>query len=190
LICDFQSRSITLFAQEMKTRIPKWQRISILVLLLLVGLGGFVYFKTYGARLNWKNDAIAEITNRADDAKWIDREMQFITGADPEPDQRLLAGRWLSSHMILMQSGEWLIYESHCQKEAPRNITDIFIAKGSDEKWYYTTCHFCVDMIVLRASQDYEPEDIAYFVQRYHLKEFDGRSNECLKKTKTFSDPL
>jgi hypothetical protein len=174
----------------MKTRIPKWQRISILVLLLLVGLGSFVYFKTYGARLSWKNDAIAVISNLADDDKWIDREVEFITGADPEPDQRLLAERWLSSHMIRMKSGEWLIYESHCQKEAPRNISDIFIAKGSDQKWYYTTCHFCVDMIVLIVGQDDAPEDIDHFVQRYHLKEFDGRSNECLKQTKRFPDPL
>jgi hypothetical protein len=92
--------------------------------------------------------------------------------------------------MILMESGEWLIYRSHCSKEPPHNVEDICIAHGSDGKWYYTTCHFCVDMVALTMMQDEQLKDLAGFVRRYHLRQFDGKSNECLKKTKQFPDEL
>ena len=94
--------------------------------------------------------------------------------------------------MILMRSGEWLVYKSHCNKAPPHNVMDIFLAKGSDGKWYYTTCHFCLGMLALRMMQeeldDERPSDLAFFAKRYHLREFDGRSDECLKETKTFPD--
>ena len=104
--------------------------------------------------------------------------------------RRVIAKGWLTDSMILMESGERLVYRSHCRKQAPRNVSDIFLAAGSDGKWYYTTCHFCVGMVALLMMQDEQPPDLAFFVERYHLQEFDGTSDDCLQETKTFPDDL
>lgn len=45
----------------------------------------------------------------------------------------------------------------------------------------YSTYHFCIDMIVLRG--DEQSEDLAGFAKTYHLRSFDGHSDECLQKT-------
>lgn len=88
--------------------------------------------------------------------------------------------------MILMQSGEWLVYKSHCNKRPPHYVSDIFLAKGSNGKWFYSTYHFCVGMLVLRMDQDIQPPSLDYFVTEYDLREFDGKSDECLKATRAW----
>ena len=49
-----------------------------------------------------------------------------------------------------MTNGAYLVYSQLCTKQNPR-IHDIFIARGSDGKWYYSTFHFCIEMFTLRA---------------------------------------
>jgi len=56
---------------------------------------------------------------------------------------------WLSERIIVTRKGEWLAYANSCQKQDGR-IPDIFLARGSDGHWYYSTYHFCVGMVVLR----------------------------------------
>ena len=99
-------------------------------------------------------------------------------------DGRVLEEGWLSDKIILTGSGEWLVYRSHCSKARPHNVKDIFLAKGSDGKWYYSTFHFCVGMVVLRGEP--QPPDLKMFVHEYNLREFDGQSDECLKETKSW----
>lgn len=161
-----------------------------IVALLIASFEAFTRYKTYAARQQWKEQAIPTITRLCEDSRWIDDEIKFIKNGSSEQSERLLAEPWLSDRLMLMESREWLIYKSHCHKEAPHNVSDICIAKGSDGKWYYTTCHFCVRMIVLTSMQDDPPKDLVYFIRRFHFKEFDGQSNECLKETKTFPDEL
>jgi len=139
-------------------------------------------------RRDWKIAAIPEISGLAGDKEWISKEIALLNTPTEQQNQRILAKRWLSDKMILMKSGEWFIYKSHCSKESPRNVRDIFITKGSDGKWYYTTCHFCVGMCSLRMMQEEPPQSLAFFIRRYHLEEFDGKSDECLKETQTFPD--
>lgn len=147
-------------------------------------------YKTFSARRNWKEEAIPTITRLADDKNWVRKEIDFLTDGKSGPGQRLLAYQWLSDRMILMESGEWLIYRSHCHKEPPHDVEDICIAKGSDGKWYYTTCHFCVNMTALKMMQDDQPKNLDHFVRRYHLRTFDGESDECLKTTKGIPNEL
>jgi hypothetical protein len=158
--------------------------------LLLLGFWGIAHYRTLAARRDWKENAIPFIANFANDKDLIREEVALISDGDPTQEDRIIAEQWLSDRMILMESGEWLVYQSHCHKAPPHNVKDIFIAKGSNGKWYYTTCHFCVGMVALTMNQMSLPADLEYFVERYHLQEFDGRSNECLKETKTFPDPL
>ena len=92
---------------------------------------------------------------------------------------------WLTDKLILMKSGEWLVYKSHCSKEEPHIVRDIFLAKGSDGKWYYSTFHFCVGMCVLRMEET-QPPNLSAFVHEYNLREFDGHSDESLRLTKSW----
>lgn len=158
--------------------------------MLIASFWAFPRYKTYAARQQWKEEAIPTIARLYENRGWIDDETKFLQNGSSGQDGRLLAEPWLSDRLILMESGEWLIYKSHCHKEPPHNVQDICIAKGSDGIWYYTTCHFCVRMISLTMMQDDQPKDLAYFIQRYHFRQFDGHSNECLKETKTFPDEL
>lgn len=147
-------------------------------------------YQIFSARRDWKEQAIPQIEKRVGDQEWIRKEIAFIQGAAPQTGQRILAYGWLTDRMILMSNGDWLIYENHCKKAPPHHVDDIFIARASNGKWYYTTCHFCRNMIALIMHQDFDeegmdqqPRDLHSFIQRYGLQEFDGKSNECLKKT-------
>jgi hypothetical protein len=136
------------------------------------------------ARRHWKNDAIPAIANWSEDGSWRTQEIEILTKRTN--DQRVIAEGWLTDKMILMQSGEWLVYKSHCSKAEPHLVKDIFLARGSDGKWYYSTFHFCVGMVALLGEQETQPPTLAMFVHEYNLRQFDGRSDECLKETKTW----
>ena len=136
------------------------------------------------ARRRWRDDAIPAIASWAENKNWRAQEIEILTNRTTE--HRVIEEGWLTDKMILMRSGEWLIYKSHCPKEKPRLVKDIFLAKGSDGKWYYSTFHFCVGMVWLRGEQETQPPDLAMFVHEYNLRQFDGRSDECLKETGTF----
>jgi hypothetical protein len=165
--------------------------ISFAVLLaivagLLLCLPWAVRQRQYLARKGWKEGAIPEIARFANDSKWVSEEIALLSSGEAMGNKRIIADRWLTDRMVLMASGEWLIYKSHCSKAPPHQVRDIFLAKGSNGGWYYSTCHFCVGMCALAMMQDVLPYDIETFARRYHLKEFDGVSDECLQQTQTF----
>jgi hypothetical protein len=116
------------------------------------------------------------------DREWVTSEISSLKAKQTVPGQEHEA--WLSPHLILMENGEWIAYASMCSKEDGR-IHDIFIGRGSDGKWYYSTYHFCRQMIVLmmHSGMEGQRETLKGFAQMYHLREFDGRSDECLGKT-------
>jgi len=91
---------------------------------------------------------------------------------------------WVGTNILLMTNGEWFVYENNCVKE-PSHIHDLFLARGSDGKWYYSTFHFCIEMITLRGEVLGEAKraSLAEFADAYALHEFDGKSDNCLKKT-------
>jgi len=130
------------------------------------------------ARREWKDKAIADIASRVADAAWVSREIEGLkkAGAGDGAD----SDRWLSERLILMRHGDWLAYANICQREDSR-IADLFLARGSDGRWYYSTYHFCRGMIVLKGEE--QSEDLAGFIKAYYLRPFDGHSDECLQKT-------
>jgi hypothetical protein len=130
------------------------------------------------ARRAWKEKAIAEISSQMADLMWPSNEvarLSHLGTSDPSDSDR-----WLSGRLILMRNGDWLTYRSVCQKEN-RRIADLFIARGSDERWYYSTFHFCKGMLDLKMED--QSEDLPAFVKAYYLRSFDGHSDECLQKT-------
>jgi len=113
----------------------------------------------------------------------VDRDEIVIVGTLAPPPTAAEASddaSWLSERIIVTRKGEWLAYANSCQKQDGR-IPDIFLARGSDGHWYYSTYHFCVGMVVLRMED--QPEDLAAFTKTYFLRTFDGQSDDCLQKT-------
>ena len=177
---------------DMKPNRKRWL-ISFAVLLAIVAgallcLPWAVRQRQYLARKSWKEGAIPEIAKLANDSKWVSEEIAILGSGEATGSQRIIADRWLTDRMVLMASGEWLVYKSHCSKAPPHQVRDIFLAKGSNGRWYYSTCHFCVGMCALVIMQGEPPYDLVTFALRYHLKEFDGVSDECLQQTQTFPD--
>lgn len=126
-------------------------------------------------RKAWKATAISEINHRIQDRQWLESELAKVKKQVKDDE-----GEWCSENLAVATNGEWIVCASKCAKENP-SIYDIFIGHGSDGKWYYSTYHFCVGKLVLK--MDERPGSLSEFVQTYYLEEFDGRSDECLRKT-------
>jgi hypothetical protein len=136
------------------------------------------YAPSAGARRAWKEKAIAEISSRVTGSAWPSNELAHLKtrGTNDASD----SDTWLSERLIVMRNGDWLTYANICQKEDSR-IRDLFLARGSDGRWYYSTYHFCIGMVVLRMEK--QSDDLSAFAKTYHLRQFDGHSDECLRKT-------
>lgn len=128
-------------------------------------------------RRQWKDKAVAAIGETYRDSGGLTNELQRLAAI---PASESDSDHWLSPKMILLKNGEWLVYTNKCRKEDGK-IYDIFVARGSDGQWYYSTYHFCINMIVLRV--DPQPSSISQFAQTYFCRTFDGRSDDCLQKT-------
>jgi len=92
---------------------------------------------------------------------------------DPEPF-------WTADHVLLMENGEYLIYRfRHGYNNG--TLDHLFLAHGSDGRWYYSTYHFCNHMAGVMGMP--KPISIADFASTYSAREFDGKSDVCLKRT-------
>lgn len=131
-------------------------------------------------RKQWKGQAIARITSGSRNQGMISNEVAVLQAEAANQSE----DGWIGTNVLLMTNGEHLIY-SHIDAKQDHRIHDLFLARGSDGKWYYSTFHFCIDMITLRAAIGGEPKhgSIAEFVQTYAAQQFDGQSDECLNKT-------
>jgi hypothetical protein len=164
----------------------RFSRVALGLLLVLCCLAAVPWLlgqRAQAARRHWKEEAIPLIANWAEDQNWRAQEIGILTNRTS--DKRVLAAGWLTDRMILMEGGEWLVYKSHCSKAAPHLVKDIFLAKGSDGKWYYSSFHFCVGMVALLGEQETQPPSLAMFLHEYNLRQFDGRSDDSLKETGT-----
>lgn len=131
------------------------------------------------ARRQWKDRAIAHIQQRLNDQAWLDRELANLKNA---ATIRASEGHWVSDELLLARNGDWIICQSVCSKEQSTGVRkDLFIGRGSDGKWYYSTFHFCVGMCVLQ--METQPGSLAEFVTSYWLAPFDGKSDDGLNIT-------
>jgi|GEM_PF-2619333 hypothetical protein len=128
-------------------------------------------------RKAWKDESLARLVERTANVQWLTDELSRFNSENFNADD---PEKWLSDQLILMRNGDWLAYASICQKENAR-IADMFLARGSDGRWYYSTYHFCKSMLELRMND--QPSDLRSFITDYSLREFDGKSDECLQPT-------
>lgn len=117
---------------------------------------------------------------RAADRAWIEQEIANRT--NPPADHPGLP--WIGSELLLMRNGEWIVFRNVCTKEQHPGIErDLFIGLGSDGQWYYSTFHFCKQMMVLQIEP--QPASLADFAHAYWLATFDGQSDQSLTETWT-----
>jgi hypothetical protein len=139
---------------------------------------------TARARREWKDAALDRIEKRVRDEQWVKGEVERLR-AKAVPGKTNW-GAWVGDEVVLMANGEWIVCQNICRKSDAR-IDDLFLGRGSDGRWYYSTFHFCKHKVVLM--QERQPASIAEFADGYWLKPFDGRSNECLKMTWAVGQP-
>jgi hypothetical protein len=132
---------------------------------------------TSAARRKWKDQAIGQIERRLADREVLAVQTQRVTSA---ASTRPVSGGWVGDDLLVMRNGDWIVCRNICRKEDPQ-VHDLFLGRGSDGRWYYSTFHFCIDKVVLRFEP--QPQNLGEFVQAYWLAPFDGRSDECLKVT-------
>src|SRR5512139_861863 len=110
----------------------------LLVLLAAAVVAATRFAPSAGARKAWKEKSIAEISSRISDSAWVCNELAHVRarGTNDPGD----SDSWLSERLIVMGNGDWLAYANICQKEN-RRVEDMFVAHGSDGRWYYSTFH-------------------------------------------------
>ncbi len=134
------------------------------------------------ARKQWKDRAIVRIAQRVNDPSWIDQEAARLAR---DARKRALEGGWVGEEMVVMRNGDWIVCQSVSSKEESEGISkDLFIGRGADGKWYYSTFHFCVNKCALSMMEP-QPATLAQFVRAYWLEPFDGKSDDCLNETWT-----
>lgn len=152
-----------------------WLAIPVLIVVLIAGCRSVVKHRYEQARKVWKDEALVQIAKTSMTNEEILTEIDQIKHPTPS-----LNFGWTHDHVLLMTNDQFLVYAF---RHGFNNgfVDHLFLAHGSDGRWYYSTYHFCNGMAGV-ASDD-PPGSIAEFATKYAAREFDGKSDECLKHT-------
>ncbi len=149
--------------------------VPLLVIGLFAGATTAVHYKYRRARETWKTSTLRKLADTP-----LTNQVTL-----PELDQirhptANLNSCWANDHVILMTNGQYLVYVWWHGANSGF-IDHLFLAHGTDNKWYYSTYHFCNGMCGILGEDP--AGSIREFCQRYAVHEFDGKSDECLKHT-------
>lgn len=151
--------------------------ISILIVLVSLpfGLLSFTGYKHQRARADWKTTTLARLAGLSFTNTDIIRELEKLKANRGTGDRQ----EWTGESVLVMTNDEFLVYAS---RHGFNNgfVDHLFLAHGSDGRWYYSTYHFC-SMVMLMS--DDPPGSIVEFASRYAAREFDGKSDVCLQHT-------
>lgn len=149
--------------------------IPVVFAAFMFGGAMVVKYRYEQERTKWKDAALARLASTSMTNAEVLTELDQIRHPTPNLDCR-----WANEHVILMTNGEHLVYAS---RHGFNNgfVDHLFLAHGSDGRWYYSTYHFCNSMVGVIG--DDPPGSIAEFVSRYAVREFDGKSDACLQHT-------
>jgi hypothetical protein len=153
--------------------------VSLSILLFVVGSVTGVWWiaklQAARARAQWKGPALESLAKLSITNEQISRELDQLKAPTPNIDFG-----WAHDHLLLMTNGEYIIYAS--RHGANNGFVDhLFLGHGSDGRWLYSSYHFCSFMAGVRS--DDPPGSITEFAKRYAVREFDGKSDECLQHT-------
>jgi hypothetical protein len=147
----------------------------ILVLALPLGYFGLKQ-KSALERARWKDTAVERLSLLSPtNSDWADR---FASMMERRANNEFEA--WVDEPFLVMTNGEYLVYAF---RHGRNNgfVDHLFLARGSNGRWYYSSYHFCNGMAGI-LSED-RPGSIDEFAQRYFVQEFDGKSPVCLERT-------
>lgn len=148
---------------------------TLAILSSLAGLYGFAKLKTGHERAKWEKQALQQICELTITNEIIRQDLENlrVRGSDGKP-------RWAGDHVLLMTNGEYIIYAY--RHGANNGFPDhLFLGHASNGRWLYSTFHFCNYMAMIQGEDT--PSGINDFAKRYAAREFDGKSDECLKHT-------
>lgn len=151
---------------------------AIPVLLAALYFGGreMVRHQQLRERAAWKTETLPRLAALSFTNAEIRADLDaFKQGTSLSPNHG-----WAQDHVLVMTNGTYLIYAS---RHGFNNgfVDHLFLAHSSDNRWFYSTYHFCNQMAAL--VNDDPPGSIAEFAKTYSAREFDGKSDECLKHT-------
>lgn len=152
--------------------------VPTILLMIVVSLAAVWWLakqKAARERAQWKGPTLERLAGLSVTNEQIRTELDQIKNPTPG-----LNFGWAHEHVLLMTNGEYIIYAS--RHGANNGFVDhLFLGHGSDGRWLYSTYHFCGSMA--GTSGDDPPGSIAEFAKRYSVREFDGKSDECLQYT-------
>ena len=148
--------------------------ISVVILALLTSRVIRIYRSH--VLLDWKRTAIPALEAFCDDTNSIAQEIELITAVGNIRTH----SEWYSTRLLHFRNDEWAAYVNRSIRQNWR-FPDIVITKGSDGRWFYTTLHFCPDMIELIGTP--QPASLSAFRERYLFREFSGNPEEQLPPT-------
>lgn len=133
------------------------------------------------ARRAWKVATVATI--EAVDGDTIRGEIETLRKTTPSDP----GARWISPKILLMADGSHIVYANICTKQDPR-VRDLFVGKGSDGRWYFSTRHFCSHMCALML--DRRPATLHDFATTYDAVTLPPDSDEAIVTPLTPHPPL
>ena len=148
----------------------------LLLSCLACGVWWFARYRSERPRTQWKVEALERLARLSITNDDVRRELDELR----MPKTKDTDLGWAHEHVLLMTNGESIIYDYR----HGANIyfpPHLFLGHCSDGRWLYSSYHFCNSMNMVR--WDDPPGSIAEFAERYSAREFDGRSDECLKMT-------
>lgn len=129
-------------------------------------------------RRQWKNEVITAITKDLENPSYL--KERFGEVPKPMGEFDTSEPQWLTEDTIVFRDASWLAYRAQTHKNDPK-FHDIFIARASDGKWYFSDFHFCKQMMVLESNG--QPTSLDQFKWQYFMVEFDGVSDASLNHT-------
>ncbi|MGN6555344.1 MAG: hypothetical protein ACTHLW_16680 [Verrucomicrobiota bacterium] len=156
-------------------KLISWLSIPVILVALVFGGRLAVRYKYQRDRIDWKGATLTRLAGLSLTNEDVSRELETLKGSRGAAEHQ----EWAGDHVLLMTNDEYMVYGS--RHGFSGFVDNLFLARGSDGRWYYSTYHFCNSMAGVRF--DDPPASIAEFVSRYAAREFDGKSEVCLEHT-------
>lgn len=153
-----------------------WISIPLILAGCVFGWWQITLQKYQRARAAWKTTTLDQLAGLSLTNEDVSRELNTLKDNRGVGEYQ----EWISERILLMTNDEFLVYAS---RHGFNNgaLDHLFLAHGSNGRWYYSTYHFCNSMVGVRI--DGPPGSITEFSSRYAVREFDGKSDVCLEHT-------
>jgi len=126
----------------------------------------------------WMERSVQELRALSTETNWIAGKIESLCAFPNQQDD--LGRHFISPDLILMANGEWIVYRAATHKQGTQ-FPELFVGYASDGRWYYSTYHFCRQMMVLGC--DGKPSSLSEFRTKYCLVPYSEEPYHELKAT-------